>query len=132
MKISQVITGLARAFASVLPFCISPLRLELIDKLEEMNREGASLQNEIRRAGDYITRLKIEIKHLKELRNALLLESNKTIPYFYLDPNAPKLLFDATYRALAKEYHPDKGPKHEEVMKQINVTKDKIYKERGW
>jgi hypothetical protein len=54
------------------------------------------------------------------------------IPLFYLSKDAPKEVFDAVYKALARKYHPDTGNGSQELMKQLNDIKDQVYSAKAW
>lgn len=50
----------------------------------------------------------------------------------FLVEGAPRIVVDASYRALVKEYHPDRCHDGKERTTEINISKDEIYKSRGW
>jgi hypothetical protein len=54
------------------------------------------------------------------------------IPLFYLSKDAPKEVFDAVYKTLARKYHPDTGNGSQELMKQLNDIKDQVYSAKAW
>jgi hypothetical protein len=58
--------------------------------------------------------------------------SSQIIPLFHLSEDAPKELFDAVYRALAKKNHPDTGNGSQDFMKELNQIKDQVYAAKSW
>lgn len=50
----------------------------------------------------------------------------------FVTTDAPKIVVDAAYKVLMKEYHSDLPDGDGEKAKQINIAKDEIYKQRGW
>jgi hypothetical protein len=129
-KFSYITYLIRKGFFSLLPFCISPYKKEMEQRVRDCINAIPRFQEQLRIANRKIKHLNREVEIFQDMSREH--ESKKNIPYFYLDPSAPKFLFDAVYKALVKEFHPDKGPKYEETMKQINVLRDKIYKTRGW
>jgi hypothetical protein len=76
--------------------------------------------------------LRSELRVLEFQINLLQQGGGSVIPHFHLSPSAPKPLFDAVYKALAKMYHTDKNSGSGEKIKQINNLRDEIYKTKGW
>jgi hypothetical protein len=118
----------------------------ILEFQDERKRER--WEREERRYIEEVCRLQRHIEHLQERireharRN---LERNESIhdgytasngtdivPHFFLSKNAPKELFDAVFKSLSKQYHPDKKHGDPEKMKEINEVKIKFYTEKGW
>lgn len=52
----------------------------------------------------------------------------------HVQPDAPKIVVDAAYRALIREVHPDshQTKESEEETKILNEARDSIYQSKGW
>ena len=166
----RVIFAIGRGFANLLPFCLSPLTLDLQSEIRSIGYEVGRLQMHLEWAKrdeiDYKRNiadlrkekqdlqdkywkerdkywdtsslmsenrlLKTEL-HMLELQVRLLQQGGgSVVPHFHLSPSAPKPIFDAVYKTLAKMYHTDKNPGSAEKIKQINNLRDEIYKAKGW
>jgi DnaJ-domain-containing protein 1 len=112
-------------------------RQGLADRVRQLDAERAALASEHNRLQCEIAGLRAELQALRKRpprRRRGASSKQKTVDdafaLLYVSPQAPPEVIEAAFRALAKQYHPDRGGSTAQ-MQRLNLAREQLLSRNG-